>query len=764
MQHWSTFLDSEPGRRAAAPHAPPARAARPVSWQAFLDEAPTRVAALLDSPPRVTLEQQAATAAEAASPPVDGGTICDSDDLSPTSVVMSDEDVGMDVGVATCVSYLPTTDDATADGLPSSPPVPLPLWLPPGAQSVTDGEAADWAFSVSDSAADALPAEQKKTWDLVRLQCKLVDNAAVMTSAAKGAEVPDPTIRHQAIPRRTRRQLRTIARRVMGDGAASAPAHASESAAAKAITQALQWDHPGSLQARLNEMSLEGRSAFMGDRKRALEAFEPEGVIQRLRYVSAFLAWAEAHGVTKPSAAAASDVDQFLAIGKTGSPGYPLSVYNALVWAGRYLYLGVDVRGAAKPRLQRPPGAKEDFQARPVPPELVRRIDSLWPTLDSDHDRWAKMAVAAALMMTSSWLRYRHLCRAYPTELTSQLLWLYITRDKCRDASGIRHGFRSAVPRFSALGFDVGDFIWTRWHFWACRSDNPSPGLFRDEAGRVMSRVNFVRSVQKVVAAHRLVEDPSLITSYSWRRATDGLAEARRADPFSIASMGGWRPKAGAGSSSAPSIPMLYAGDRLKSAGVLRVHHVHILRAVFTEFPASANLSWDAFRAEAAKCDSEAIYRSVCQLFTQEVQCKMLKPGVVPGLRPQREIVSVGGASTSRYIVNEPAAAVETLPAAQADAGDGQDDRACVLLDSAWVIPLSCRGRLHISTLETCRDPQPKWRCSPKATKVFRNPAGRGIGIREGVTLAQLRGRMPCADCLSTLTGEAADLLREIQR
>ncbi len=438
-----------------------------------------------------------------------------------------------------------------------------------------------------------------------------------------------------------------------------------------------------------------------------------------------------------------------------------------MVWVNRYLQAQMCMPIDARPMVLTAALTIEDGQVPAAPPELVRRVD--WYLRGAMKQGGATVTLMMGVMtMIASWLRFRHLQRAMPTSLTQHLLWVMVTKAKRPDQSGRRRGYRVAIPRFSPCGVDVGQYLWGQWHQEAERRGSASPGLLFDSDGGLLSLRAFNLGVQRILANEKFTSSPELVTSYSWRRSTDSMGEARGLQPHELAAMGSWQPAAGAGSAGNPSMPLRYAGDKLNGAAASRLTHVKVLRSIWVKCPAQADLSWERFRRELHEVDENAVRREVADLILDDVVVATVAAGTIPGLKQWREITLGPCPSlSSRAERLRELCGVSAAPSL-ADSGGSSAapsstpppapsaDRAT---PRAWVIPRNPTGKLHFSTTDTATLSLPIWLCCQSARGKFADAIYKGQGLLEGVAAAKPRNRRVCESCRGHLCDAEAEMV-----
>ncbi len=390
----------------------------------------------------------------------------------------------------------------------------------------------DWAFSIEDEAADKLPLAERLRRERIRTSCLAKDRvgAAECLAARPAHRRGAAEFLFACKPMSNTTKLAERGRRMLSW---KKPGNDVADAAQEAVDLALSWGHADSIINRHPDRSSESHIKEVGVPKRKVAVFEPEGIIQRLRYWRRFSTWASSVGIMHPQAATADEVRRFFCEFSSPIPTLPRSIWNAMVWVGNHLGAPINIPRDAKPVLQAASASAEDGQVPAAPPELVRRLD--WLLRESLQGGGGRVRLLmGVLVMIISWMRFRHLQRSIPTSLTKQLLWVMVTRSKRPDGTGARRGYRSAIPRFSPCGVDVGQFLWNSWHSASESRGKAQPGLIIDTEGGIISLRAFNVGVQRIIANSRLTPTPELVTSYSWRRGTDSMGEARGLDPVEL--------------------------------------------------------------------------------------------------------------------------------------------------------------------------------------------------------------------------------------
>ncbi len=243
------------------------------------------------------------------------------------------------------------------------------------------------------------------------------------------------------------------------------------------------------------------------------------------------------------------------------------------------------------------------------------------------------------------------------------------------------------------------------------------------------------------------------------------MGEARGLDPHELAALGSWRPSSGAGSSSAPSMPLRYAGDRLAGAAAARVVHIRVLRHVYLRSPYHKTLTWESLRRILLDIDQCKVRREVAADFeADQVECELAE-GIVPGLSRPKVITSIPMAKVPVDEAPVAAAAPHSPPRDEGGVGDAAQCDTIFITDMAcsWIIPRSASGKMHIAVANPTSPEVIRWRCTAKQQKTFVDPAASGSGLMEGVTSCQLLSRDICESCLQAICPEARDRLEALR-
>ena len=239
------------------------------------------------------------------------------------------------------------------------------------------------------------------------------------------------------------------------------------------------------------------------------------------------------------------DLDAFLHGGTTA----PTRGLQALRWISKNAQLQWVL-----PELRRvkQPKAVGEQQAMVVEPPLLSHLEDRISAMCKAGDaRWT--ALLGQWLVGVGVLRYKHLNLSTVLKITPSTVHCFCTKGK---QAKLRQGFYWCVPAtFSNC------FAWTKP--WVDQFLLLSParrkhcGLVFDMRGRPWSRLESVRATQDEFRA--VLEEPSLLTSYSWRRLGTTVGLLANFSVPQLAALGDWGDRI---SDTQAKMPVHYAGSR----------------------------------------------------------------------------------------------------------------------------------------------------------------------------------------------------------
>ncbi|CAE7366109.1 clpC [Symbiodinium natans] len=309
------------------------------------------------------------------------------------------------------------------------------------------------------------------------------------------------------------------------------------------------------------------------------------------------------------------DVDTFLHEG-TKAPSRSL---QALRWANKNATLQWLI---PELRLAKQPQAGKKQQALGVEPPLLSHLEERIVALCRAGDaRWT--ALLGQWLVGAGVLRYKHLHLSTVLKITASTVHCYCTRGK---QAKLRSGFYWCVPaRF------LNQFSWsTAWRelyasLPAARRKNC--GLAFDFRGNSWSRLESVRATQDEF--RRVLEEPQLLTSYSWRRLGTTVGLLANFTVPQLAALGDWGDRI---EDSQAKMPIHYAGSRYGLSRYCK-HYAYAVASHLRE-----HLSWEAIppwavelacaaakvEAETAvERDSVVVWSSPCRVMYDQRRLKL---------------------------------------------------------------------------------------------------------------------------------------------
>ena len=185
------------------------------------------------------------------------------------------------------------------------------------------------------------------------------------------------------------------------------------------------------------------------------------------------------------------------------------------------------------------------------PPLLSHLEDRISAMCKAGDARWT--ALLGQWLVGVGVLRYKHLNLSTVLKITPSTVHCFCTKGK---QAKLRQGFYWCVPATFS-----NRFAWTKP--WVDQFQLLSParrkhcGLVFDMRGRPWSRLESVRATQDEFRA--VLEEPSLLTSYSWRRLGTTVGLLANFSVPQLAALGDWGDRI---SDTQSKMPVHYAGSR----------------------------------------------------------------------------------------------------------------------------------------------------------------------------------------------------------
>ena len=262
------------------------------------------------------------------------------------------------------------------------------------------------------------------------------------------------------------------------------------------------------------------------------------------------------------------DLDAFLHGGTTA----PTRGLQALRWISKNAQLQW-----ALPELRRvkQPKAVGEQQAMVVEPPLLSHLEDRISAMCKAGDaRWT--ALLGQWLVGVGVLRYKHLNLSTVLKITPSTVHCFCTKGK---QAKLRQGFYWRVPATFS-----NRFAWTKP--WVDQFQLLSParrkhcGLVFDMRGRPWSRLESVRATQDEFRA--VLEEPSLLTSYSWRRLGTTVGLLANFSVPQLAALGDWGDRI---SDTQAKMPVHYAGSRYALSRVCK-HYAYYVASHVRDYTA----------------------------------------------------------------------------------------------------------------------------------------------------------------------------------
>lgn len=244
------------------------------------------------------------------------------------------------------------------------------------------------------------------------------------------------------------------------------------------------------------------------------------------------------------------DFDAFLhASQATPAPSRALA---SLKWISNQGHLQWDLAGLVAPKTSTARRRKSGQAVLVAPPMMIHLEERIEAMHGVGDPKWT--AVLASWMSAAGCLRYRHLLRSFPRQLSKSTLHCTCRKGKQRR---LRGGFSFCLPAQFSTGWPWGQ------HWLACyRQLSPEAkqqcGMCFDATGTAWHFKEVTDSIRELFAGQ--VEQPEDLTSYSWRRWAPSVAHLLKFDPQQLAALGDWQDRKDVPEQAA--MPLHYSGVR----------------------------------------------------------------------------------------------------------------------------------------------------------------------------------------------------------
>ena len=209
----------------------------------------------------------------------------------------------------------------------------------------------------------------------------------------------------------------------------------------------------------------------------------------------------------------------------------PTTRFNHLRWIATNMGAPVRLDVSDRPARQTTDNGLSPEQRVASDPEVHLHLDRLLPQL-SDIDP-AMIVIAVIQLLWMSVLRFQHMQRSMPVELTANFLY-----GVCWKGKG-KPGYRWACPRYGPTGADVGSCIWKSCQKLAKIAPNPLFGLLCENTVP-FSLANFRTASRAVLREYFGMQPADIFSSFSLRRSMPTLVETSGTHPDDADALGDW--------------------------------------------------------------------------------------------------------------------------------------------------------------------------------------------------------------------------------
>jgi len=215
----------------------------------------------------------------------------------------------------------------------------------------------------------------------------------------------------------------------------------------------------------------------------------------------------------------------------------------------------------------------------------------------------------------------RHFQRSILVKLGTSFLWGVCPRGKSKP------GFVWGLPRFTTSDADLGADISYRWKGASVNADTAlqfaCAGLegLPVKAGVAADTVRFLLS-------KRGVWNPELFTMRGLRRVQLTMLGQRSAPEEKKVAVGDWQQCIQRTGPSIATMPVLYDGDKVKTAAFMKFIRVETVRRVITNDP--TKFDWRTFRARMKELDMDQVYQAAENALENDAVVDEIPPNLVP--------------------------------------------------------------------------------------------------------------------------------------
>jgi len=303
-----------------------------------------------------------------------------------------------------------------------------------------------------------------------------------------------------------------------------------------------------------------------------------------------------------------------------GARTSPMALWNHFSWLNRVLGLQWKPSIEEKPKGIRGTIIAGDNQAVPPDPEILLMFEEeaeLANFLPSER----RPQLDFARMMWLACLRERHVQRSILVKLGTSFLWGVCPRGKSKP------GFVWGMPRFTTSDADLGAEIWYRWKGASVNADSALQFACVDLEGLPV-RAGDAADTVRFLLSKRGVRNPELFTMRGLRRVQPTMLGQRSAPEDEKVAVGDWQQCIQRSGAGIATMPVLYDGDKVRTAAFTKFIQVETVRRVITNDP--RKLDWRTFRARMKELDMDQVYQAAEDALENDAVVDEIPPHLVP--------------------------------------------------------------------------------------------------------------------------------------
>ena len=298
----------------------------------------------------------------------------------------------------------------------------------------------------------------------------------------------------------------------------------------------------------------------------------------------------------------------------------PMALWNHFSWLHRMLGLQWKPSIDEKPKGVRGTIIAGDNQAVPPDPEILLMFEeeadlaNFLPNERRPHLDFARMMWLACL-------RERHVQRSILVKLGAFFLWGVCPRGKSKP------GFVWGMPRFTTSDADLGAEIWYKWKDASINAESALQFACVDNDG-IPVKAGDAADTVRFLLSKRGVRNPELFTMRGLRRVQPTMLGQRSAPEDEKVAVGDWQQCIQRGGQSVSTMPVLYDGDKVRTAAFTKYIQVEIVRRVSLGNP--EKLDWRTFRARMKELEMDQVYQAAESALENDITVDEIPPELVP--------------------------------------------------------------------------------------------------------------------------------------